>query len=65
MTLRFGSNTGLAAASVLGSIVFATGVPGAFSADKPERRDIDEVLASLVRLGVPEARQLEAALARV
>ena len=38
--------------------------PEALSADKPERRDIDVILAALVRLGVPAARQLETALAK-
>jgi hypothetical protein len=37
--------------------------PEALSADKPERQEIDIILAGLVRLGVAEARQLEAALA--
>jgi hypothetical protein len=37
--------------------------PEVLSADKPDRQDIDVILAALVRLGVPEARQLEAALA--
>jgi hypothetical protein len=37
--------------------------PEALSTDKPERQNIDVLLATLVRLGVPEARQLEAALA--
>jgi hypothetical protein len=37
--------------------------PEALAADKPERQDIDMILAALVRLGVPEARQLETALA--
>jgi hypothetical protein len=37
--------------------------PDALSTDKPERQNIDVILATLVRLGVPEARQLEAALA--
>ena len=35
----------------------------ALSTDKLERQDIDAILATLVRLGIPEARQLEAALA--
>ena len=37
--------------------------PDALAADKPERQDIDVILAALVLLGVPEARQLETALA--
>jgi hypothetical protein len=37
--------------------------PEALSADRPKRQDIDMILAALVRLGVAEARQLEAALA--
>lgn len=37
--------------------------PGTLSADIPERQDIDFILGALVRLGVPEARQLEAKLA--
>jgi len=37
--------------------------PEALSTDKPEREDIDMILAALVRLGVAEARLLEAALA--
>jgi len=37
--------------------------PEALAADKPERQDIDVILAALVRLGVPEARQLETVLA--
>ena len=37
--------------------------PQALSTDKPDRQKIDVILATLVRLGVPEARQLEAALA--
>jgi hypothetical protein len=37
--------------------------PEALSTDKPERQNIDVLLATLVRLGLPEARQLEAALA--
>ncbi|WP_154661148.1 NACHT domain-containing protein [Microvirga lotononidis] len=36
--------------------------PGALSAGAPERQDIDAILSALVRLGVPEARQVEAAL---
>jgi hypothetical protein len=35
----------------------------ALSTDKLERQDIDAILATLVRLGIPEARQLESALA--
>jgi hypothetical protein len=35
----------------------------ALAADKPERRGVDVILAALVRLGIPEARQLETALA--
>jgi len=38
--------------------------PEALAADKPERREIDVILAALVRLGVPAARQLETALAK-
>jgi hypothetical protein len=34
----------------------------ALSADKLERKEIDAILATLVRLGIPEARQLESAL---
>ena len=37
--------------------------PEALSASKPERQDIDVILAALVRLGVPEARQVESGLA--
>lgn len=37
--------------------------PEALAADKPERRSMDAILAVLVRLGVAEARLLEAALA--
>ena len=37
--------------------------PEALAADKPERQVIDAVLAVLVRLGVAEARVLEASLA--
>jgi hypothetical protein len=39
--------------------------PEALSADKLERQDMDLILSALVRLGVPEARQLEAALAAI
>jgi hypothetical protein len=37
--------------------------PGALATGKPERQDIEAVSAALIRLGVPEARQLETALA--
>jgi hypothetical protein len=36
--------------------------PKAFGTDKPLRRDIDNLLAALVRLGVPDAHRLEEAL---
>jgi hypothetical protein len=36
--------------------------PKAFGIDEPLRRDIDNLLAALVRLGVPEAHRLEEAL---
>jgi hypothetical protein len=39
--------------------------PEALAADKPERQAIDAILAVLVRLGVAEARLLEAALASI
>ena len=37
--------------------------PEALETGKPERQDIDATLAALIRLGIPEARQLETALA--
>jgi hypothetical protein len=37
--------------------------PQALSTDKPERQKIDVILTTLVSVGIPEARQLEAALA--
>lgn len=39
------------------------GAPDALAADKAERQEIDRILAALVQLGLPEARQLETQLA--
>jgi hypothetical protein len=39
--------------------------PDALASDKVERQEIDRIFAALVQLGLPEARQLETALASV
>jgi len=39
--------------------------PNSFAPDQPARREIDDVLGKLIRLGVAEAHRLEKALREI